>query len=287
MSSGIPDLCSIPGIDPRLEELVGVLGLEGGSRAYLEEVRWPDGVVCPRCSAARTGYLEAREKHYCRDCSYQFRVSAGTVLHDSHAALSYWLVALGLILRSGHGYPATQLHQALGGSYKTAWFVGHRIRAALSQSLIESGMPVALARGAVEEAGDEVSPAPDIADLGGPAGQGWKLVRTLVAGAYHRPSIEHLTAYWNESRWRAANIGNEHAFRETVRALLDTEPLQPTSRLDRSPAQVATVKTSRARSGFRLKTRTGASTSCGSCRGSVAQRSQRHPQHRYRLRTAG
>ena len=205
MSSGIPDLCSIPGIDPRLEELVGVLGLEGGSRAYLEEVRWPDGVVCPRCSAARTGYLEAREKHYCRDCSYQFRVSAGTVLHDSHAALSYWLVALGLILRSGHGYPATQLHQALGGSYKTAWFVEHRIRSAMSRALA-----------AVD---------PPVAQLELPIDAEWAEMRSLAAGAYHRPSVDHINAYWGEALWRRRSAGDENAFRKTVGALLDAEPL--------------------------------------------------------------
>ena len=132
---------TVPCSDPRLAELTGSLGREGGSRAYLEELRWPDGVSCPRCDSDRVGYLEERRKHYCRDCAYQFRVTAGTVLHDTHVPAADWLTAVGLILDSPRGFPATRLQEILGGSYKTAWFIEHRIRAAMAQSLDVPGPP--------------------------------------------------------------------------------------------------------------------------------------------------
>jgi transposase-like protein len=209
--------------DPRLEELVSALGIEEGSRSYVSELRWPNGVTCPRCGSERTGLLEVRRKHYCQGCKYQFRVSAGTIFHDSHVSLARWLVAVQLMLESERGFPATQLQEVIGGSYKTAWFVGHRIRAAMSRSFLDLGMPLALAR-AIAEA-EQLETSEPLLQPGGSAADGWRLVKRLVAGAYHRPSPEYLTAYWNESRWRAASIDSETAFRETIRALLETQPL--------------------------------------------------------------
>ncbi len=211
--------------DARARELVALHGPNEGARTYLEELRWPQGVSCPRCNSGRTGWLEAREKHYCRDCSYQFRVTAGTLFHDSHVSLARWLVAIQCLLDADRGFPATQLRHVIGGNYKTAWFVGHRIRAAMSRSLLDLGMPLALA-----EAIHASDPVPEgttesRAVLEGPAGEGWARVKRLVAGAYHRPSAAHLAAYWNEARWRATHLDNADVFRETVLALLEAEPL--------------------------------------------------------------
>ena len=213
----------LAGSDARLGRLVGSHGLEGGALAYLEELRWPDGVACLRCASTRVGLLEARKKHYCRDCHYQFRVTAGTVLHNSHVSLPDWLLAVQLMLESERGFPATQLQAALGLTYKTAWFVGHRIRGAMSLSLVDRSLPVALAgEAAVYPPGaDDRALDPGHDD----ASAGWLLLRQLIAGDYHRPSLEHLTAYWNESRWRAAHPRGKDAFRETVKALLLAEPL--------------------------------------------------------------
>jgi len=175
--------------DPRLEELVARLGVVPGARAYLEELRWPDGVTCVRCGSTRVTFLEARGKHACRDCRYQFRVTAGTVLHDSHVPAHKWLVAVALMLESAEGFPANQLYARIGGSYKTSWFVEHRVRAAMAQAL---------------GADSEWSPA---------------------GAAYHRPSLEHLEAYRAETRWRADHIGAEDAYRSTVLALLEAAPV--------------------------------------------------------------
>lgn len=184
-------LRSVP--DARLRRLVGALGPDDGARAYLEGLRWPGGVACPRCDSGRAGWLEERAKHYCRDCGYQFRVTAGTAFHDSHVSLTRWLVAIHLIVDSEQGFPAHKLWRTLGGSYKTAWFLGHRIRSAMSQSLHDVGLPSG---------------------------------RRLVGGAYRRTGAGHLAAYRNEARWRAAHLDNEHVFRETVVALLEAHPIQ-------------------------------------------------------------
>ena len=131
--SGRPPL----GMDTQLDELIADQGVEAGARAYLEHLRWPDGVVCPRCDCRRVGFIETREKHQCSECAYQFRPTAGTVLHDSHISIAKWLLAVALMLESDRGYPANRLRGVLGGSYKSAWFVEHRIRAAMANALLE------------------------------------------------------------------------------------------------------------------------------------------------------
>jgi transposase-like protein len=218
----------VPRVDPRLEELVAALGAERGGVAYLEELRWPDGPLCPRCGSDRTGYLEARGKHYCRDCAYQFRVTAGTVLHDSHLSASKWLLAVGLILDSERGFPATRLQRILGGSYKSAWFVEHRIRAAIADAL-ETSRPsfyLALGTGRSSSSVGNDPPAFDKPEQAPEEiGAGLRLIKSLAAGAYHRASDEHLGAYWAELNWRIAYSNDPNVFRKTVHALLERSPL--------------------------------------------------------------
>ena len=215
------------GLDPQLDWLIEAHGVEPGARAYLEHVRWPDGVVCPRCDSSRVGFIETREKHQCCECGYQFRPTAGTVLHDSHIAISKWLLAVALMLDSSHGYPANRLHEVLGGSYKSAWFVGHRIRAAMANALLDT-QPVAEGR----KRGDGPRPAhgqgsapPLVEPAPEPIRAGLRLIKREVAGDYHRPDIAYLNAYWAEARWRALHLGDPGAYRKTVKALLDSEPL--------------------------------------------------------------
>jgi transposase-like protein len=211
--------------DPRLTALIESFGLDEGVLHYVEELRWPEGVTCPRCSSTRVGTLEARRKQYCRDCAYHFRVTSGTLFHNSRLALSKWLLAVQLMLESDAGFPANRLQDVLGGSYKTAWFVEHRIRAAMSRPLFDLATPVALADPSPAEyqaaARHRAAPSETTAS----AAAKWSLARALIAGAYRRPSPRHLPAYWNETRWRAAHHADSTVFRETVRALLETRPL--------------------------------------------------------------
>ena len=194
-----------------------------GYRVYLEQLRWPDGVHCPRCESDRIGWLEARRKHNCRDCRYQFRVTAGTFLHDSHVPPSTWLLAVSAVMASERGYPATQLQELIGGSYKTAWFVEHRIRAAMA-GLGDMGPVVALQTGCAARDGIAQDRSGGAA-IGTEAPPTWRTLRSVIAGPYRNPSTKYLSAYWNEARWRAAHGRDATAFRETATALLAHPPL--------------------------------------------------------------
>jgi len=102
-----------------------------GARTYLERLRWPDGLRCPRCDAASVLQIRTRRKYYCSSCWYQFRVTAGTRLHDSHVPGWKWLVAIDFMMSELAPVSAVQLKGLLGGSYRTSWFLEHRIREAL------------------------------------------------------------------------------------------------------------------------------------------------------------
>jgi transposase-like protein len=118
--------------DPALRYLVERLGHVEGSRTYLERLRWPDGIRCPRCESASVLRIRTRRKYYCTSCRYQFRVTAGTRLHDSHIPGWKWLVAVDLMLSERVPVSAAQLQGVLGGGYRTSWFLEHRIREALA-----------------------------------------------------------------------------------------------------------------------------------------------------------
>lgn len=114
-----------------LPELIEKFGSEDKCRAFLEELRWPDGVTCPRCEAKTISRIEARKQFECSKCRYQFSVTAGTIFHDSHLPLWKWFLAIYLIVESKKGISANQLKRTLGVSYKTAWYLTHRIRDAM------------------------------------------------------------------------------------------------------------------------------------------------------------
>jgi transposase-like protein len=103
-------------------------------RAYLEALRWPNGVTCPRCSGKTISCIKARKVFDCDRCRYQFSVTAGTLFHDSHLPLSKWFVAIFLVCESRQGMSANQLKRILKVSYKTSWYLCHRIRAAMTDN---------------------------------------------------------------------------------------------------------------------------------------------------------
>jgi transposase-like protein len=106
---------------------------EDKCRAYLEELRWPSGPVCPDCGSKDTARLGGREEVIrCKSCDRQFSVMAGTVFNDSHLPLTKWFLAAYLICESKKGISALQIQRVLGiGGYKTAWYLCHRIRQAM------------------------------------------------------------------------------------------------------------------------------------------------------------
>ena len=102
-------------------------------RDFLEELRWPGGkVTCPQCGCRSVSELRSRPQWDCTNCRYQFSVTAGTIMHDSHLPLRKWLIAIYLMLESKKGISAHQMWRTLGiGSYSTAWYLCHRIREAM------------------------------------------------------------------------------------------------------------------------------------------------------------
>lgn len=109
---------------------------EKAARKHLEAVRWPDGPVCPHCgcvdNASRiTGETARPGLLFCGDCRKQFTVTVGTLFADSKVPLNKWLLAVHLLNASKKGMSAHQLHRMLGVTYKTAWFMLHRIREAM------------------------------------------------------------------------------------------------------------------------------------------------------------
>jgi transposase-like protein len=121
--------------DMNLVLLVQEFADEKKCRAYLEALRWPNGFECPRCKATTKVYrILEREQFVCDSCSYQFSATAGTIFHDSHLPLWKWFLAVYLMAESKKGMSANQLKRTLAVSYKTAWYLCHRIRKAMTET---------------------------------------------------------------------------------------------------------------------------------------------------------
>ncbi len=104
------------------------------ARGHLESVRWPDGVFCPHCGGLERIYSIKGGRaglYKCGDCRKQFTVTVGTVFERSKVPLNKWLMAVHLLCSSKKGISAHQLHRMLGVTYKTSWFMVHRIREAM------------------------------------------------------------------------------------------------------------------------------------------------------------
>jgi transposase-like protein len=114
-----------------LVKLFEKFGSEDKCHAYLEELRWPDGVECPRCGSKKISRIAARRQFDCDGCRYQFSVRVGTLFHDSKLPLWKWFLAVYVMGESKKGVSANQLKRMLGVSYKTAWYLCHRIRSAM------------------------------------------------------------------------------------------------------------------------------------------------------------
>jgi len=110
------------------------------ARALLESLRWPNGPVCPHCQfnvvyklkPKATSKAPARKGVYkCAACRKQFTVTVGTIFEDSHIPIGKWLMAMCIVCSSKQAVSAHQLHRMLKITYKSAWFMAHRIRFAM------------------------------------------------------------------------------------------------------------------------------------------------------------
>jgi transposase-like protein len=118
-------------IPASLAKKVKRFGSEDACRVYLEELRWPFGVRCPRCGSDRISRIRTRRKFGCNACRYQFSVTVGTIFQNSHVPLWKWFIALYLMTESKEGVSVSQVKETLGVTYKTAQSICHRIQAAM------------------------------------------------------------------------------------------------------------------------------------------------------------
>ena len=108
---------------------------EDKCRIFLEELRWPNGVACPRCGRSLDiSHISTRHTFDCLDCRYVFSVTSGTAFHKTRVPLRQWFIAVYLMCESKKGISANQLKRMFGVTYKTAWYLNHRIRNAISQA---------------------------------------------------------------------------------------------------------------------------------------------------------
>jgi len=118
------------------------------AREHLEALHWPDGPVCPHCGncdAERITKLAGKSTRpgvfKCKECSKPFTVTVGTIFEDSKIPLNKWLLAFRLLNGGKKGFSAHELHRALGITYKSAWFLCHRIREAMGHDGSPLGGP--------------------------------------------------------------------------------------------------------------------------------------------------
>lgn len=120
---------------------------EEQARLFFEGLRWPKGTRCPHCKSKKVVRLFGRKDRaglfLCNKCRQKFTVTVGTIMEDSHLPIRKWLIAFHMMCASKKGVSALQIKRQLGVAYKTAWFLCHRIRAAMTDG-------TGLLRGTVE-----------------------------------------------------------------------------------------------------------------------------------------
>ena len=114
-----------------LVRLMELFHSEDACREYLEHIRWPSGLACLRCGSTSISRISTRNQLDCNDCRYRFSITTGTIFHDTHLPIWKWFLAAYTIIESKKGVSANQIKREMGVSYKTAWYLCHRIRAAM------------------------------------------------------------------------------------------------------------------------------------------------------------
>ncbi|HEU0074431.1 MAG TPA: IS1595 family transposase [Dehalococcoidia bacterium] len=173
------------------------------ARDLLEKLRWPDGVDCPRCQGRVISRILKRDQFDCDSCRYQFSVTAGTIFHDSKLPLWKWFLATYIMTESRKGVSANQMKRMLGVSYKTAWYLCHRIRSAMGDASAE------MLKGIVEA--DETYVG---GKLRGRHNRKWTANKTMVLGAIQRGG---------NVRLRTGKVNNRKTLHAFVKSVVDDD----------------------------------------------------------------
>ena len=194
-----------------LVELAQRFHSEDKCRAYLEELRWPDGVTCPRCACDSISTIKERNQYDCNKCRYQFSVTAGTIFHDSHLPLWKWFLTIYMMIESKKGVSANQIKNMIGVSYKTAWYLCHRVRNAVKSN-------GGLLSGIVEV---------DETFVGGKqknVGQGSRKNKTIVVGAIQRDGEIRLQVVPTNNRKNLHDFIRKNTRPDTEMIITDEHP---------------------------------------------------------------
>ncbi len=111
-----------------LQEAIIYYADEDKALEFVAKLRWPDGVVCPRCESREVWFLKTRRVWKCSGCKKQFSVKVGTVMEDSPIPLGKWLAAIWLVTNCKNGISSCEMARDLHVTQKTAWFLNHRVR---------------------------------------------------------------------------------------------------------------------------------------------------------------
>lgn len=139
-------------IGPDLIETTRAFSSEENCHMYLEAARWPDGVRCLKCDHDKISKFTLKGKvrtyadgstkaapdrflYQCLKCRYQFAATTGTIFSDTHLPLSKWMLATAIMCNAKKGVSAKQMERDMGVSYKTAWYLNHRIREAMDDGI--------------------------------------------------------------------------------------------------------------------------------------------------------
>jgi len=190
------------------------------ARRHLEAQRWPNGPVCPHCGNADATKITAMQGKAhrpglwnCNECREQFSVTVGTVFERSKIALNKWLLATYLLSSSKKGMSSHQLHRMLGVTYKTAWFMTHRIRLAMADDVKSSG-PLG-GQGKTIEADETYIGRVDV-DKPSPQRRGRPYINP------NRPKAKRTVVALVERGGSVRSFHVEHATKATVREILFT-----------------------------------------------------------------
>jgi transposase-like protein len=165
-------------MDINIIELAQRFSTEDTARELLESIRWPNGAACPHCGSVKVYRLEPKPDSKrpgrkglwkCGDCRKQFTVTVGTIFEGSHIPLNKWVMAVYIMCASKKGVSALQLQRMMKPlTYKSAWFMCHRIRHAMSE-----GPLATMLQGTVEA---------DVTHIGGKAQNMHKIKREKLGG---------------------------------------------------------------------------------------------------------
>lgn len=130
-SEGVSAVSDASLSDMNLAKLIEHYSDDDKCREVLEDLRWPDGVRCPRCDHDEVYEVRTRNQYQCKSCEYRFSVTAGTIFDNTNLPLWKWFVAIYLMVESKKGISAAQVGRTIDVSYPTAWHLCHRIREAM------------------------------------------------------------------------------------------------------------------------------------------------------------